>query len=385
MEHILRCYGDIYDVSVVKGEGCYLYDSEGNKYVDFEAGVWSAALGHGHPRINEALHKQVDQIMHLGYRYQNPIVEEAARMLLEAVNFDSGKCIFLSSGSEAVEFAVQITRRITKRPLLLTLSGAYLGAFGSAGKRDAEEWHVFDWSKCHTCSTTGCRPDCKLMADLPFDRIGGFVMEAGSSWVRMPPKHLIQTLESRVKEEGGLIVANEITTGLGRTGSWFGYEHYCLQPDIVAVGKHLGNGYPVSAVVMKEHSGLYLEGDSFRYAQSHQNDALGCSVVTTVVRTLREGGLVQRSKEVGQIFKEKLIELQHQHKCIKEVRGLGLMLAIELQHCELSAIHRELFSKGYLVGISPLANLLRFFPPLTICMDDIDGLISSLAEGLGGR
>ena len=96
MEHILRCYGDIYDVRVVRGEGCYLYDSEGNKYVDFESGVWSAALGHGHPRINETLHKQIDQIMHLGYRYHNPTVEEAARTLLDAVNFTLGKCIFLS-------------------------------------------------------------------------------------------------------------------------------------------------------------------------------------------------------------------------------------------------------------------------------------------------
>lgn len=115
----MRCFGDIYNVSVVRGEGCYLYDSEGNKYVDFEAGVWSAALGHGHPRINETLHKQIDQIMHLGYRYHNPIVEKAARILVEAVNFDSGRCIFLSSGSEAVEFAVQITRALPSGPCCL--------------------------------------------------------------------------------------------------------------------------------------------------------------------------------------------------------------------------------------------------------------------------
>ena len=385
MEHILRCYGDIYDASVVRGEGCYVYDDQGNKYVDFEAGVWSAALGHSHPRVNETLHKQVDQIMHLGYRYQNPIVEAAARVLLEAVNFDSGKCIFLSSGSEAVEFAVQITRRITNRPLLLTLSGSYLGAYGSAGKRDSEEWSVLDWSNCQACTTTACTPDCKVMADIPLDRIGGFVMEAGSSWVRLPPPHLIQTLERRIREHGGLVVANEVTTGLGRTGKWFAYEHYCLKPDIVSVGKHLGNGYPVSAVAMTKPIGRLLERDSLRYAQSHQNDALGCAVASTVIGTLRDEGLVERSKKVGQIFKERLFALQRQHTSIREVRGIGLMLAIELQDCDISTIHRELFDRGYLVGFSPLANILRFFPPLTINIEDIDRMVNALDEVLMGR
>lgn len=385
MEHILRCYGDIYDASVVRGEGCYVYDDQGNKYVDFEAGVWSAALGHSHPRVNETLHKQVDQIMHLGYRYQNPIVEAAARVLLEAVNFDSGKCIFLSSGSEAVEFAVQITRRITNRPLLLTLSGSYLGAYGSAGKRDSEEWSVLDWSNCQACTTTACTPDCKVMTDIPLDRIGGFVMEAGSSWVRLPPPHLIQTLERRIREHGGLVVANEVTTGLGRTGKWFAYEHYCLKPDIVSVGKHLGNGYPVSAVAMTKPIGRLLERDSLRYAQSHQNDALGCAVASTVIGTLRDEGLVERSKKVGQIFKERLFALQRQHTSIREVRGIGLMLAIELQDCDISTIHRELFDRGYLVGFSPLANILRFFPPLTINIEDIDRMVNALDEVLMGR
>lgn len=210
-------------------------------------------------------------------------------------------------------------------------------------------------------------------------------MEAGSSWVRLPPKHLIQALERRVRQDGGLVAANEITTGFGRTGKWFGYEHYCLQPDIVAVGKILGNGYPVSAVVMKEPVAVNLERENFRYAQSHQNDALGCAVAMEVIKTIREAGLIQRSNEVGHIFKEKLVELQRQHECIREVRGLGLMLAIELQNIELAAIHRELFNRGYLVGVSPVANLLRFFPSLTISIEDIDGMIYALNDVLFGH
>ena len=112
--------------------------------------------------------------------------------------------------------------------------------------------------------------------------------------------------------------------------------------------------------------------------------ALGCAVATEIVQTIRDEGLIQRSNKVGHIFKQKLVELQRQHECIREVRGLGLMLALEVQNIELSAIHRELFSRGYLVGISPVANLLRFFPPLTISIEDIDGMIYALNDVLSG-
>ena len=379
--NILRCYGEIYDANVIKGSGCYVYDDQGNKYVDFEAGVWSAALGHGHPKVNAALHQQIDQIMHLGYRYHNPMVDEASQVLLETLGFASGKCIFLSSGSEAMEFGVQIVRRMTNRPLLLALSGSYLGAYGSAGKRDTAEWCLFDWRECAACTKT-CDRNCQRMAAIPFDQIAGFVFEPGNSsgLVLLPPTSLIRAIERKVKEQGGLVVANEVTTGLGRTGEWFGYDHYGLRPDIVALGKHIGNGYPVSAVVIKEALGVRIERENYRYAQSHQNDALGCAVASTVIKTIKEEGLIARSREMGRVFRERLVGLKGRHKCISEVRGRGLMLAIQLVHISPEVVQRELFRRGFLVGLSQLAGVLRFYPPLTIRIEDIDNLIEALDD-----
>ncbi len=207
-----------------------MYDDQDRKYIDFEAGVWCTALGHSHPRINLAMSSQIEKIMHLGYQYKSPIVEEAAARVLETVQISEGKCIFLSSGSEAVEFGVQSIRRLAQQQLLLSLSGSYLAAYGSAGRRSLEEWYFFDWGRCEGCELDECSSDCCCFKEVPFERIGGLVFEPGntSGQVKLPPKKLVKRLESTVRQHHGLIMANEITTGFGRTGAWFGYEHYEL-------------------------------------------------------------------------------------------------------------------------------------------------------------
>ena len=149
MEHILRCH-DIVKTDFVRGEGCYLYDTHDQRYIDFEAGIWCTALGHNHWRINQVMQTQIQKIIHLGTRYPHFLAEEAATEVLDVAGLPNGKCTFLSSGSEAVEFGVQITRRMTGRPLLLTFSDSYLAAYGSAGKKNPDEWYRLDWQACAT-------------------------------------------------------------------------------------------------------------------------------------------------------------------------------------------------------------------------------------------
>jgi len=379
MEHVLRCYGEIYDRFIVRAKGCEVFDNAGQGYLDLESGVWSAALGHCHPIINRVLHEQIEQIMHLGYRYKNSVVETAAQAVLKITGHPQGKCIFLCSGSEAVEFSVQATRRITQRPLLLGLRGSYLGAFGSAGKPDPKEWHFVDWSACSTCSLCCCE-QCPVISAIPFSDIGGFIFEPGNSsgLVMLPPNKLVETLVERVKKHGGLVVANEVTTGLGRTGMWFGYQHYGLKPDIVALGKHLGNGYPVSAVALSQDTGTRIEKSGVRYAQSHQNDALGCAVATSVIEVLSKESLVERASVMGQYFLQRLQALQDKYPSITAVRGRGLMLAVELKHSDVETIHRRLFEAGVIAGLNPTAKVIRFYPPLIICREEIDRLFEIL-------
>jgi 4-aminobutyrate aminotransferase-like enzyme len=390
MSHVLRCSGyDLIGIEIARAKGCKLICSDGRELVDFEAGVWCAALGHNHPRLQQIICANLERISHIGYRVTNAHQEQAAAEVLSAVEFDDGQCVFLSSGSEAVELGVQIALRVSKKSLLLTLAESYLSAYGSAGRRPPSEWILFDRAVCEDCPPEQeCSRQCPHLASIPFDRIGAMVLEPGSSsgLVRFPQKKLIEALCEGVQGHGGLLVANEITTGIGRTGMWFGYQHYQVQPDIIAIGKGLGNGYPVSAVAVRRATLGALERTNFHYAQSHQNDPLGCAVATEVIRIIREEGLVERSAEVGRFFRQALEELSARHEVIREIRGRGLLLAAEFrQDAEtfaLQDVFNRLLSKDFLVGYKPAGNLFRFLPPLTIQETDIARMIEAIGDAL---
>jgi len=329
------------------------------------------------------MHEQIEKVMHLGYRYKYSVVEEAAQAVLRVNHIDGGRAVFLSSGSEAVEFGIQTIRRLSGKPLLLSMRGTYLAAFGSAVKRGPGEWYNFDWSECVTCRLQ-CEFSCPKLASIPIHEVGGLVFESGSGLVTSPPEQVVKVLAEMIIDQQGLILANEITTGFGRTGAWFGYEHYGLKPSIVAMGKGLGNGYPVSAVAMSNTVAKGLEQSGLRYAQSHQNDALACAVALEVITVIRDEHLVERSANLGMAFKDELGTLALKHDCIKEVRGKGLMLAIEfsnaLSKAELSAIHEKLFRRGFLVGYSPAPHFFRFFPALIMDKASVHSMIAELSS-----
>jgi acetylornithine/N-succinyldiaminopimelate aminotransferase len=308
---------------------------------------------------------------------------------LKTFDRSEGKCLFLSSGSEAVELGVRVARLLTKKPLLLTLSDSYLAAYGSAGQKRSEEWYCFDWSVCRSCPQSDtCDPQCSHLKEIPFGRIGGLIFEPGCTGglVKFPPRRLIENLAQLVKQQEGLIVVDEVTTGMGRTGTWYGYEHYSLQPDIVALGKGLGNGYPVSVVVMSPMVAEELETMEFHYAQSHQNDPLACAVAREVIRVIREEGLVERSKKVGSYFLKELCDLVEKYDVMKEARGRGLLLGLEFHDdrdsFSLQRMFLRLFEAGFIVGYKPIACLLRFLPPLTIQEKDIALLLDTCHDAI---
>jgi len=373
---ILNCNYEMLNPTIVSSENCYVIDENGKKYVDFEAGVWCTSLGHNNKQVNEAIIKQMNIISHTGYRYAAKIVDEAAEKVLELLNFTEGKCVFLSSGSEAVEFGVQLAQKIMDKPFFLCLNNYFVSSYGISAARSKKNWISLDLSEYN-----GNPSD--FLEDVPFDKIGAFIFEPGnaSGTVKLPPKKLIKAIEDKVKENGGIIVVDEVTTGTGRTGKWFGFEHYNMQPDIVSFGKGIGNGYPVSVIALTKHISDLAEKSGFKYAQSHQNDPLGCAVVKEVISVIENNNFIQRSAKMGTVLDYELQLILKKHKCVKEVRGIGLMYVMEFQQDEnfpLEKIHKELFDAGYITGVNVPANLLRFYPPLTIEEDQIKSMTNAL-------
>lgn len=387
MKHVFWCNGhELLIKNIKKAEGCYLFDSLGKKYVDLESGVWCVPLGHNHPKIIKAIENQIHKISHTGYCYSSQIVEEAAEEILNLSGLNDGMCTFLSSGSEAVEFGVQALRKLVNPKQLLTLQDSFLSSYGSSGKRNKEEWYLLDWTSCSSCTRGNeCDNNCSIFKNIPFDKIGGFVFEPGSSsgFVRFPPKGLIKKIVKIIRNNKGYIQVNEITTGIGRTGKWFGFQHYDILPDIISMGKGLGNGYPVSSIVMSSEIIDKLDKKGFHYSQSHQNDPLGCSVAKEVIKVIKDEKIIENSKVLGIKLKENLIEICRQYDFIKEVRGRGMMIAIELNENSNNIafnIFNKLLEKGFIIAKRPGLNIFRLDPPLIISENEINSFLNEFEQ-----
>ncbi|MCP5027254.1 MAG: aminotransferase class III-fold pyridoxal phosphate-dependent enzyme [Actinomycetia bacterium] len=365
---------------IVSGDGIYVTDSGGGRYMDLTSGVWCMSLGHRNRRVNDAIAAQIDALTHAGFCYSHPIVEQAAVALLSVCGFEDGSAVFLCSGSEGIDYARQAVRAITNRTVSGGFHDAYLGSLSSAIDR-SNNWFSLDWESCRLCPGGRRMADCGHLDEIPED-LSEFVFELGSSsgQVRFAPIPLVRKVAAAVRDRGAKIVANEVTTGIGRTGAWFGFDHYGIEPDLIVIGKGIGNGYPVSAVVMNRDTAAELEATSFRYMQSHQNDPLGAAVVNEVIAVIRDEDLISRAASAGPVFLGALQGLLA-HPAVLAVRGRGLMFAIDL--CDEDTgdeVHQALIERGYIVCLR--GATLRIDPPLITTHEEFLSFAEALEDSL---
>ncbi len=376
--NIYNCTPHIIKIpDIVRAEGIYVYDSSEKKYMDLESGVWCMSLGHTNKRINNIIKNQIKKIMHIGFCYETKITDYVAEKVLDISGIEGGKCVFLCSGSEVIELARQIARKVTGLQISMTLHDSYLGSYSSVVDR-AKDWYIFDWSQCDNCEyRSDCRFECEKLKKIP-SNISEFILEPGSSsgFVRFPPVSLIRNIVNIVRNNGGRIISNEVTTGIGRTGKWFGFEHYGITPDMIAIGKGVGNGYPVSITVLNEKTVFEASESGFKYMQSHQNDPLGAIIAGEVISIISDEDLISGAETKGRLFLNMLKELEDR-KIFTDVRGRGLMFGIDI--CDKNTgdtIYEKLLEKGYI--ICNRGGLFRIDPPLTIEVDEFRGFVNDL-------
>lgn len=371
---IIPLYKQI-DKLIVKAKDCNLFDSDNRQYIDFESGDWAANLGHSNDRINLVIKNQADLLIHDGLRFRNNQSEDLSDKLLEKLSFQGGKSTFLNSGSEAVNLAITLAKNLTRRSKILKLDCSFLSAYGD-GQITTNNANLLTI------------PIDKIdsISAFDFQEIAAFVFEPGNAWglIKYPTNEFISSIALAIKQNGGLLLANEVTTGFGRTGKWFGFQHYDYKPDIVSVGKGLGNGYPISGVSITAETSTLFDKSPFRYAQSHQNDPMGCAVGLEVIKAFDDAGLVDRSAMIGKYFNDQLLKLQAKYENkIKEIRARGLMIALEFNSCVCAEdVYLQLIDNGILVGQKE--NTLRFMPPLIIEEFQIDKLIDAIDKIITG-
>lgn len=358
------------DKLITRSSGCYQFDSDGKEYIDFESGVWCANLGHGHKRIVAAINEQIKTSIHHGYRFRNEKSEILSGELQRIIGFKKGASVFLSSGSEAVNLSVSIARKLTNKKKILKISNSYLSAYGF-GKIDPDNENLVNVPF----------NDIEAIKEINFEEICALVLETGGAsveMVRFPEYEFVKELVETSVKNKLLIIAEEVTTGMGRLGKWFGFQSYDYKPDIVVTGKALGNGYPISAVTINENTLNALKKDLFVYAQSHQNDPLGCAVALEVIKVIEEEHVLDNCRKMGSYFAENLEKLRSSFPDkIKEIRSKGLMLALEFRETfDGNQVNDNLFESGFVYGFKQ--NTMRFLPPLTITENEIDKLMENL-------
>ncbi|WMJ77500.1 MULTISPECIES: aminotransferase class III-fold pyridoxal phosphate-dependent enzyme [unclassified Sedimentibacter] len=374
-------------ITAVKAYGTKLLTEEYGEIIDLESGCWAAVLGHCNYEITHVLQEMAGMLFHtnqmIGTEHPGALVKE----LGEAANFKcSYKGTFMTSGSEAVSLSVVLAELLTGREKKLCFSISNLGSARELRMpRDTKFWNDVNINDCLNCKKNITCGECGKFNSIDFSEYAAFVFEPGNSagLVLCQPQKLIDFFVQKCREEDCLIIANEVTTGFGRTGKWFGFQHYnCFDskenfPDLICLGKGLGNGYPVSCLLIRSNLAEATEKTNFKYVQSHTDDPLGCIVARKVVEIIEKEKLIEKSQKTGEYFRKRLFEIDG----IGEIRGRGMMNVVMLNKTFKSkVVFHKLLSSGFFVGYSELYNFIHLYAPLTLSESEIDSFCSALEK-----
>ncbi|MFX1255087.1 MAG: aspartate aminotransferase family protein [Promethearchaeota archaeon] len=395
-------------VVIDSGEGCFLRDVDGHKYLDLAAGVWCSILGHSNKDLNDAIIHQTKKIIHLGYGFWSTSVFEAIKQIVSITPKNLSKVLLLCTGSEATEFALKIAKIYTDKFEVVGIERGYYGATQAALSVSDRRMafprtpgsHKILAPYCYRCPVKQEYPGCdflclevsqKLIESNTTGKIAAFIFEpVFGSTIIVPPKDYFKRLKELADEYDALLIDDEVTTGIGRTGEWFGFQHYGIEPDILFMSKTLGAGFPVAAVVTTPEIEEECQKKKMVHVQSHMFDPLPPAAAEIVIKTVKEEKLLERSKKQGTYFLKRLNELKENYEVIGDVRGKGLMIGIELVDPKTKSLNLELgvkiesdlLKKGIIMPFSSLTSVFRLYPPLIIETQEIDQAIEKFDETL---
>ena len=369
--YVMGTYGR-FPLALQRGEGVYLYDESGKKYLDMYAGTAVNALGYNHPRLTEALTKQVQEMMHVSNYYYTKQQVGAAKLLVENSIFS--KVFFCNSGAEANEAALKLAKKYGKlkddnKTQIIAMKKSFHGRTHGALAVTGQEKYQKNFMPLIPNVSYAEYNNIDSVKALINEKTCAVILEViqGEGGVIPASKAFLQEVESLCKTYDALLIVDEVQTGIGRTGTLFGFEQWGIEPDIISMAKGLGGGVPIGAMACTAKADVFVPGD---HASTFGGNPLVTVAAQVVLKELLCHDLLDHVKEVGAYLTQELLKLKEEVDCIKEIRGIGLMQGIELTIPALE-VEKKCIEEGMLV-VGAGEKVVRLVPPLIITKAQID-------------
>lgn len=398
-QHVSNGIAVAHPITVSRAAGAYLWDDQGKKYLDFVGGIGVLNVGHNHPRVVEAVRKQLDCFSHICFQVAayDQYIDLAAKLNALVAPNDHYKSVFLTTGAEAVENAIKVARGYTGRPGVIAFRGGFHGrtlmgmTLTGMSQPYRQNFGPYAPDIYHTPYPNEYRgmTSEKAMAALQevfdtqiaADRVAAIIIEPvqGDGGFLAAPIEFMKALRKKTEELGIVLICDEIQTGFGRTGTMFGFQHSGIQPDLITVAKSLAGGLPISGVVGKAHMmDAPLPGG---LGGTYGGNPLGCAAALEVIKIFETENLLERSKAIGAQLKEGLKALESRFSSIGDVRTLGAMCAVEFVTDQTSktpdaALAQKIIDAAREEGLLVIKcgvyrNVIRFLCPLVISEQDV--------------
>ena len=355
---------------IVKGEGCYQYDADGNKILDMFPGWAVSALGHCHPKVVQAVREQVGQLIHVDNTFYSEPQGKLAKLLSERAF--SGKCFFCNSGAEANEAALKLARLHTpeEKYKFITAEGSFHGRTFATLTATAQPKHHQGLLPLLPGFVYVPYNDIAAVESAMSDEVAAIMIEPiqGEGGINVPSAEYLRAIRRLCDQSGALMIADEVTTGLGRTGKWFAYQHFDVEPDIMTLAKALGGGLAIGAMMAKPEVAASLVPG--KHATTFGGNAIGCAAGVAVIEAIEEGDLLQHAAELGRYAQAQLGDLKGKHAIIDSVRGVGLMIGVQLTGPGADIVNTCL-ERGLRINCTQ-GTVVRFMPPMIATAEQID-------------
>ena len=367
----------LFDVTIDHGKGCYVYDDKGQEYLDFYGGHAVISIGHCHPRYLQTMQEQAAKLSFYSNAVKNPLQVKLAEKLGPICGYDDYQLFLINSGAEANENALKLASFYTGKKKVIAFGHAFHGRTSAAvnvtqnPKIQAPINSTFPVEFYELGDIEGIR------ASIANGDVAAVIIEgiSGVGGIHIPTTEFMQQLRQVTAENGVVLILDEIQSGYGRSGKFFAHQHYGIRPDIITVAKGIANGFPMSAVLISPDFKPVYGQLGTTFGGNH----LACSAALAVLDVMEQEKLVENAAEVGDYLMEKIRGLKHEK--IKEVRGRGLMIGIELAEDQKPVRERLVYEQHVFTGCSG-QNLLRLLPPLTFTKELADEFVERLQKAL---